>query len=84
MLSSRDDSAAGENCLGLIPDGAGHLLGTRWGGAGGALVLVDHSATGLLGDPATRIATAPLPAGLSGSLAIDDPVIFADGFDGPP
>ncbi|MDN5923904.1 MAG: hypothetical protein L0H70_02765 [Xanthomonadales bacterium] len=83
IVSSRDDSAAGENYLALIPDGKGHLLATRWGGDA-ALVLIDYSATGLLGDASTRMLSAPIPGltGLAGGLAWDNPVIFTDGFDG--
>lgn len=85
VLSSRDDSAAGENYLMLRPDGRGHLLGTRWGGgggnpSGGRLVLVDYSATGLIGDPSSIIASAPIVDGLSGGVAVDTS-IFADGFE---
>jgi hypothetical protein len=86
-LSSRDDSAAGENYLSLRPDGRGHLFGTRWGGnggnpTGGRLVLVDYSATGLIGDPSTIIASAPTFDGLSGGAAVDTSILF-NGFETP-
>lgn len=87
ILSSRDDSAAGENYLMLRPDGRGHLFGTRWGGgggnpSGGRLVLVDYSATGLIGDASTIIASAPMVDGLSGGVAVDTSLLF-DGFELP-
>jgi len=83
-LSSRDDSAAGENYLSLRPDGVGHLFGTRSGGsggnpAGGRLVLIDYSASGLIGDASTIVVSAPIVDGLSGGVAVDT-AIFADGF----
>jgi hypothetical protein len=83
-LSSRDDSAAGENYLSLRPDGVGHLFGTRAGGSGGnptggRLVLIDYSTTGLIGDATTVIVSAPIVDGLSGGVAVDT-AIFADGF----
>jgi hypothetical protein len=86
VLSARDDTATGENYLELKPDGHGHLFGTRWGGNGsnpngGRLVLVDYSASGLIGDPSTIIASAPMVDGLSGGVAVDAS-IFIDGFDG--
>ena len=83
-LSSRDDSAAGENYLSLRPDGIGHLFGTRAGGSGsnptgGRLVLIDYSTTGLIGDASTVMVSAPIVDGLSGGVAVDT-AIFADGF----
>lgn len=85
VLSTRNDSGLGENYLMLRPDGRGHLFGTRWGGgggnpSGGRLVLVDYSATGLIGDPSSIIASAPIVDGLSGGVAVDT-AIFADGFE---
>jgi hypothetical protein len=49
----------------------GHLFGTLCCGSG-ALVIIDYSASGLIGDPSTRIAHALLPSisGLSGGLAV--------------
>ncbi|MGA9342245.1 MAG: hypothetical protein WBV61_07910 [Rhodanobacteraceae bacterium] len=81
VLASRDDGAAGENYLALVPDGMGHLLATRYGGDA-ALVLIDYSASGRLDDVTTRYFAAPIPSltGLSGGIAYD-PVIFADGLD---
>jgi len=79
-LSTRDDSAAGENYLMLRPDGRGHLFGTRWGGSGDGLVLVDYSATGLIGDPSTILVSTPLVNGLSGGVAVDTSIL-ADGFE---
>jgi len=86
-LSSRDDSALGENYLELRPDGRGHLFGTRWGGgggnpSGGRLVLIDYSATGLIGDASTIIVSAPMVDGLSGGVAVDTSLIF-NGFELP-
>jgi len=83
-LSSRNDSAAGENYLSLRPDGIGHLFGTRSGGSGsnptgGRLILIDYSATGLVGDATTIMVSAPIVDGLSGGVAVDT-AIFADGF----
>jgi hypothetical protein len=82
VLGTRDDSAAGENYLMLRPDGRGHLFGTRWGGDpnSGRLVLVDYSATGLIGDPSSIIASAVIVGGLSGGVAVDTS-IFMDGFE---
>lgn len=87
VLSSRDDSPAGENYLMLRPDGRGHLFGTRWGGGGsdpggGRLVLVDYSASGLIGDASTIMASAPMIDGLSGGVAVDTSILF-DGFEPP-
>lgn len=79
LLDRRDDTGAGENYLMLRPDGRGHLFGTRFGG-GDRLVLVDYSATGLIGDPSTIIVSAPLPNGVSGGVAVDTS-IFADSFE---
>jgi len=83
-LSSRNDSAAGENYLSLRPDGVGHLFGTRAGGSGGnptggRLVLIDYSTTGLVGDATTVFVSTPIVDGLSGGVAVDT-AIFADGF----
>ncbi|MGH8171945.1 MAG: hypothetical protein ACREPX_02285 [Rhodanobacteraceae bacterium] len=78
-ISARDDTALGENYLMLRPDGRGHLFGTRWGG-GDRLVLVDYSATGLIGDPSTIIVSASLVDGLSGGVAVDTSIL-ADGFE---
>ena len=84
-LSTRDDSGVGENYLLLRPDGVGHLFGSRFGGsggnpAGGRLVLIDYSATGLIGDASTILVSAPIVDGLSGGVAVDT-AIFADGFE---
>jgi len=83
-LSSRNDSGAGENYLSLRPDGVGHLFGTRAGGSGGnptggRLVLIDYSASRLIGDATTVFVSAPIVDGLSGGVAVDT-AIFADGF----
>ena len=78
-ISTRDDTAAGENYLMLRPDGRGHLFGTRFGG-GDRLVLVDYSATGLIGDPSSIIVSALLVDGLSGGVAVDTSIL-ADGFE---
>jgi hypothetical protein len=80
-LSTRDDTALGEDYLMLRPDGRGHLFGTRWGGGGGDhLVLVDYSASGLIGDAGSIIVSAPLADGLSGGVAVDTSIL-ADGFE---
>jgi len=84
-LSTRDDTAAGENYLMLRPDGRGHLFGTRYGG-GDRLVLVDYSATGLIGDASTIIVSTVIVNGavpvngLSGGVAVDTSIL-ADGFE---
>lgn len=78
-LSTRDDSAAGEDYLMLRPDGRGHLFGTRWGG-GDRLVLLDYSATGLIGDPSSILVSTPLVDGLSGGVAVDTSIL-ADRFE---
>jgi hypothetical protein len=82
LLDRRDDTAAGENYLMLRPDGRGHLFGTRFGG-GDRLVLVDYSATGLIGDASSIIVSAPLPSGLSGGVAVDTSIL-ADSFESRP
>jgi hypothetical protein len=85
IISSRDDSAT-ENYLDLAPDGLGHLLALRLSDSGchnpaSTLVLIDYSATGLIGDPSTRYATASLSVpGCATGIAYD-PLLFADGFD---
>jgi hypothetical protein len=79
-LSTRDDSALGEDYLMLRPDGRGHLFGTRWGGGGDRLVLVDYSASGLIGDPSSIVVSAALVDGLSGGVAVDTSIL-ANGFD---
>ncbi len=81
-ISMRDDTGAGENYLMLRPDGRGHLFGTRYGG-GDRLVLVDYSATGLIGDPSSIIVSAPIMDGLSGGVAVDTSIL-ADGFEALP
>lgn len=83
-LSSRDDSAAGENYLQLTPTGDEHYLGTRFG-PDGRVVLIDASASGLIGDPTSVIVSAPTPTinGLSGALGVDMDTLFYDRFDGP-
>ena len=73
-----EDSAI--ESLMLRPDGRGHLFGTRWGGSGDGLVLVDYSATGLIGDPSTILVSTPLVNGLSGGVAVDTSIL-ADGFE---
>ena len=78
-LSTRDDTGLGEDYLMLRPDGRGHLFGTRWGG-GDRLVLVDYSATGLIGDPSSIIVSTTLVNGLSGGVAVDTSIL-ADGFE---
>lgn len=78
-LSTRDDTSLGEDYLMLRPDGRGHLFGTRWGG-GDRLVLVDYSATGLIGDASSIIVSATLVDGLSGGVAVDTSIL-ADGFE---
>lgn len=83
VVASRDDSPAGENYLPLTPTGDGHLIGTR-SGAGG-VVIIDYSASGRIDDAGTVIAFAAAPGigDISGALALDPELIFADGFDGP-
>jgi hypothetical protein len=78
-ISTRDDTALGENYLMLRPDGRGHLFGTRYGGVD-RLVLVDYSATGLIGDASTIIVSTVLVNGLSGGVAVDTSIL-ADGFE---
>ena len=70
ILSSRND-APGENYIELEPDGKGHLIGNRHTATGG-LVIIDYSASGLIGDPTTVISAAVLPTitGLSGGVAL--------------
>lgn len=80
IVSSRDDSVAGESYIDLKPDGLGHLLTTRWGATTGMLVLLDYSETGLIGDPRTRYVTAPIDLPSITDLAYD-PELFADSFD---
>jgi len=80
-LGTRDDTSLGENYLMLRPDGRGHLFGTRYGGID-RLVLVDYSATGLIGDASTIIVSTVLVdgVGLSGGVAVDTSIL-ADGFE---
>lgn len=78
-ISTRDDTGLGENYLMLRPDGRGHLFGTRYGG-GDRLVLIDYSATGLIGDASTIIVSTVLVNGLSGGVAVDTSIL-ADGFE---
>jgi hypothetical protein len=78
-ISTRDDTGIGEDYLMLRPDGRGHLFGTRYGG-GDRLVLVDYSATGLIGDPSSIIVSVVLVDGLSGGVAVDTSIL-ADGFE---
>lgn len=80
VISSRDDSTVGESYIDLKPDGLGHLLTTRWGSTSGALVLLDYSETGLIGDPSTRHVTAPIDLPAITDLAYDSE-LFADSFD---
>jgi hypothetical protein len=70
ILSSRNDAPT-ENYIELQPDGRGHLIGNRNVGDG-ALVLIDYSASGLIGDSSTVLAVAALPGvtGLSGGVAL--------------
>jgi hypothetical protein len=83
-LSSRDDTAAGENYLVLTPTGDKHFLGPRLGGNGG-VTLIDASATGLIGDPTSVLAFASTGTlgGFSGGLGVDMDSLFYDGFEGP-
>lgn len=83
-ISARDDSANGENYLELSPTFDKHYLGTR-GGGDGRVVLIDASATGLIGDPTSVLVTASTGTinGLSGALGVDMDTVFYDGFDGP-
>ena len=80
-IASRDDSAAGENYLYLLPTGDGHLVGTRSGSGG--LVIIDYSASGRLDDASTVIAFAPTPeiGDLSGEAAVESDLIFPDSFE---
>jgi hypothetical protein len=80
VVSSRDDTASGETYIDLKPDGAGHLLTTRYGLQSGLLVLLDYSESGLIGDPTTRHVTAPIALPTLTDLAYD-PELFADSFD---
>jgi hypothetical protein len=84
VLSSRDDSVAGENYLMLQADGRGHLFGTRFGPAA-RLVMIDYSASGLIGAADTVMLSVPLPGltGLSGEAAVDPNSIFKNGFETP-
>ncbi len=70
VISMRNDSAT-DNYIELQPDGNGHLFGTVCCGNGG-IVILDYSASGLIGDPSTVIGHALLPgvSGLSGGLAV--------------
>jgi hypothetical protein len=85
ILSSRDDSAT-ENYIDLVPDGLGHFLAIHRSDAScsnpaNGLVLIDYSATGLLGDASTRYVAAPLAVpGCATGLGLDVD-LFADGFD---
>jgi hypothetical protein len=80
IISSRDDSSNGESYIDLKPDGLGHLLTTRYGATSGALVLLDYSESGLIGDPSTRYVSAPIDLPAITDLAYD-PELFADSFD---
>lgn len=85
ILSSRDDSAT-ENYIDLVPDGLGHLLAIHRSDANcsnpaNGLVLIDYSATGLVGDVSTRYAASTLTVpGCATGLGIDVD-LFGDGFD---
>ena len=79
VISSRDDSVGGDY-KDLVPNGMGHLLAARYGATTSALVLLDYSATGLIGDATTRYVSAPIAIGCITGLAYD-PVLFADGFE---
>ena len=78
IVSSRNDAPT-ENYIELQPDGHGHLIGNR-NVADGALVIIDYSASGLIGDPSTVIAVAALPGvtGLSGGVALAPPACIGD------
>lgn len=79
ILSSRDDSADGDY-KDLVPDGMGHLLAARYGATTSALVLLDYTETGLIGDPSTRYVSAPIAVGGVAGLAYD-PILFSDDFE---
>jgi len=85
VLSSRDDSGSGENYLVLQADGRGHLLGTRFGPQA-RLVLIDYSASGLIGAANSVIVSVPIPGitNLSGEAGVDANSIFKDGFEAAP
>ena len=85
VLSSRDDSASGEIYLVLQADGRGHLFGTRFGPQA-RLVLIDYSATGLVGAASSVIVSVPIPGitNLLGEAGVDANSIFKDGFEAPP
>ena len=83
VLSSRDDSGgSGENYLVLQADGRGHLFGTRFGPAA-RLVMIDYSASGLIGAVDTVMLSVPMPgiSSLSGEAAVDVHSIFNNGFE---
>ncbi len=84
VLSSRDDSPGGENYLVLQADGRGHLFGTRFGPSA-RLLMIDYSASGLIGGAGSVIVSVEIPgisAGLSGEAAVDAESIFRNGFEG--
>ena len=82
VISSRDDSIAGENYLVLEPDGLGHLIGTRFGSEP-RLVFIDYSESGMIGSGSSIIISAPLPnsANLSGGPTLEPDVIFRSRFE---
>jgi len=83
VVSSRDDTATGENYLVLTPTGDKHYLGTRFGG-NGRVVMIDATATGLVGDPTSILVSTTTGAvtDLSGALGVDMDSVFYDGLDG--
>jgi len=85
VLSSREDSPAGDNYLVLQADGRGHLFGTRTGGSA-QLVMIDYSASGLIGAVDTVRLSVPIPSlvGLSGEAGVDRHAIFMDDFEAAP
>lgn len=84
VLSTRDDSTAGENYLVLEPTGQGHVIGTR-SGAEARVVLMDFSASGRIGDTATTLHSAVLGTitDLSGGAGWDGDLVFDDAFEPP-
>ena len=81
VLSVRDDSAT-QNYLQLTPTGDGHAIGTLYGTTA-ALVFVDYSEKGLIGDATSTLISVPLPTitDLSGAAVYDADVITIDGFE---
>ena len=81
VLSMRDDSAT-QNYLQLTPTGDGHAIGTLYG-VTAALVFVDYSEKGLIGDATSKLISVSLPTitDLSGAAVYDADVIAIDGFE---